>query len=442
MKRLLIANRGEIALRILRASKDLGIETVAAYSQTDRDALHLSLADETVCIGKHSYLDAHQMLAAAISRGCDAVHPGYGFLAEDPDFAASVEAQGLVFVGPTPQQISLMGDKAQARQHMQSCGIPVLPGSVGEVRDLDALRAQVRNIGLPVMLKASRGGGGLGILLVEQESALAAAWQSVSQQALTLFSGEGIYLEKFLASARHIEIQIAGDGHGRVVYLGSRECSIQRRHQKILEEAPPPGIDPQVLDSLAMEACRALGEINYRNLGTLEFLFQDGQFYFIEMNTRIQVEHPVTECVTGLDLVNLQLLIAGHGPCELNQHMLTVSGHAIECRINAEDEDYHGAPGIVDVFRAPGGPGIRLDSQVYEGYRVPHQYDSLVAKLIAHGADRDQAVRRMRRALSEFNMGSLQTNIALHEKILHNEAFISGEYDTTFLDRDDATSKL
>ena len=434
MKRVLIANRGEIALRILRACRELGLETVAAYSRVDSLALHLPLADDTVCIGKHSYLDSSQIISAALTRNCDGVHPGYGFLSENSDFAAQVEDAGLCFVGPAAVHIEMMGDKAKARAVMAAKGIPVLPGSDGEVARLDDACDCAERIGFPVMIKASHGGGGRGIQIVDNEASLRSAFEGLKNEVEQLFGNGGVYIEKWLDAPRHIEVQVFGDGNGRVLHFGARECSIQRRHQKLLEETPPPGIPVDRIAELALSCCAVLADLKYSNAGTLEFLFQDGAFYFIEMNTRIQVEHPITESVTGIDLVKLQLSLASTGRLPLVQSDICFSGHAMECRINAEDRSFQPAPGPVNQYRTPGGPGIRLDSHLYSGYVVPYQYDSLLAKIISTGADRSECIARMERALVEFVIGPLSTNIDLQRLILRDARFRAGELDTHFLE--------
>ena len=433
IKRVLIANRGEIAMRILRACRELGLETVAAYSQADSLALHLPLANDTVCIGKHSYLDSSQIISAAMIKNCDGVHPGYGFLSESSDFALQVEEAGLCFIGPAAPHIELMGDKAKARAAMIAKGIPVLPGSDGEVTRLDDACDCAERIGFPVMVKASHGGGGRGIQIFDDEASLRSAFEGLRNEAEQLFGNGGVYIEKWLDAPRHIEIQVFGDGNGRVIHFGARECSIQRRHQKLLEETPPPGIQVDRITGLAMSCCEALADLKYSNAGTLEFLFQDGEFYFIEMNTRIQVEHPVTEMITGIDLVKQQIL-ASSGHLPLVQSDICFSGHAMECRINAEGRNFQPAPGPVNQYRTPGGPGIRLDSHLYPGYVVPHQYDSLLAKLISTGSDRAECIARMERALAEFVIGPLSTNIDLQRLILRDARFRSGELDTHFLE--------
>ena len=434
MQRVLIANRGEIALRILRACRELGLETVAAYSRVDSLALHLPLADDTVCIGKHSYLDSSQIISAALTRNCDGIHPGYGFLSENCDFAAQVEDAGLCFVGPAAVHIEMMGDKAKARAVMAAKGIPVLPGSDGEVARLGDACDCAERIGFPVMIKASHGGGGRGIQIVDDEASLRSAFEGLKNEVEQLFGNGGVYIEKWLDAPRHIEVQVFGDGNGRVLHFGARECSIQRRHQKLLEETPPPGIPVDKIAELALSCCAVLADLKYSNAGTLEFLFQDGAFYFIEMNTRIQVEHPITESVTGIDLVKLQLSLASTGRLPLVQSDICFSGHAMECRINAEDRSFQPAPGPVNQYRTPGGPGIRLDSHLYPGYVVPHQYDSLLAKIISTGADRSECIARMERALVEFVIGPLSTNIDLQRLILRDARFRAGELDTHFLE--------
>jgi len=433
MHRLLIANRGEIALRILRACRQAGIEVVSAYSRVDENLRHLELSDDTVCVGRDSYMDGEQLLAAAVTRGCDAVHPGYGFLSENEDFAGRVESEGLSFVGPTAAQIKAMGNKAQARQLLAQHGVPVLPGSPGPANNYEEVHEVAVQAGFPVLLKASQGGGGRGICLVQSEDQLETAFRDTTSQALSYFGDGELYVEKYLADARHIEIQVAGDGHGQVISMGARDCSVQRRHQKLIEEAPPPGIDNSSLRTLADLCCAALSDLQYRNLGTLEFLYQDGSFYFIEMNTRLQVEHPVTEAITGLDLVALQLEIARSGSLPLTQDDVRFEGHAIECRINAEDEEFRPSPGRVSELGWPGGPGVRLDSHLYEGYRIPHHYDSLVGKLICTGSDRAMALARMRGALKETRIRPVATNIGLHRKILGEPEFLAGGVSTGYL---------
>ena len=433
MKRVLIANRGEIALRVLRACRELGLETVAAYSKTDRFAMHLALADQTVCVGKNSYLDSAQIISAALIRGCDGVHPGYGFLSENSDFASKVSESGLCFIGPSAEHIALMGDKAKARSAMKKRGIPVLPGSDDAVAGVGEAIDCAKFIGFPVMLKASYGGGGRGIRFVDSEEELRNTFSELGNEAEQLFGNGNLYIEKWLEAPRHIEIQIFGDGMGRVIHFGARECSIQRRHQKLIEETPPPGIPISLLDRVAEASCRALSELKYSNAGTLEFLFQDGVFHFIEMNTRIQVEHPITELVTGIDLVKLQISFASSGKLPLKQKDIRSKGHAMECRINAEDVEFQPALGSVNEYSVPGGPGVRLDSHLYAGYAVPHQYDSLLAKVITSGNDREESIVRMKGALGELVIKPLRTNIGLQKSILNDVRFMSGDLNTNFL---------
>ena len=432
MNRVLVANRGEIALRIIRSCRDLGIESVAAYTQVDHGLPYLEFADDMVCIGHHDYLSERQMLAAALSRGCDGVHPGYGFFAEHAGFAARVESEGLIFVGPSSKHIALMADKAAARQFMADHGVPVMPGSSTAIDTLEEATSTAALLGYPVMLKASHGGGGRGIRLVHSAAGLHEAWAEVRQQAAALFDSEAVYLEKYLEQARHVELQVTGDGLGKVTCQGARDCSVQRRHQKLIEESPPPGLDAAVIDQVAERACAALATISYRSAGTLEFLVSGDDWYFIEMNTRIQVEHPVTEMLTGLDLVALQLQLAA-GRYKAVPAAVTVVGHAIECRINAEDAGYRPSPGLISRFQLPGGPGIRVDTHLSAGCEVSHYYDSLVAKIIAWGVDRDQAIDRMRRALGELRVEGIAVNRKLHLQILDDPRFLAGTHDVTLL---------
>lgn len=434
MKRLLIANRGEIALRIVRACQEMGIQTVAAYSLADRELPHLGLADETVCIGRRSYLDANQMLAAATSRGCDAIHPGYGFLSENADFCDRTQAAGLAFVGPTPEQISIMGNKSSARQKMAKSGVPVLPGSQKELASVDEAIEVASDIGWPVMIKASHGGGGRGIGVARDEGELRTLFPELISQAEGLFASGALYLEKYLTDARHIELQVFGDGLGQVRYFGARDCSIQRMHQKLIEEAPPTEIAPASLLALSEICCHALSELKYRNAGTLEFLYQDGEFYFIEMNTRIQVEHPVTEMLTNIDLVKLQLDLIMRPQALPAQQNINSFGHAIECRINAEDDEFRPAPGTIEQLRLPGGPGIRVDSHIFQGYQIAHEYDSLLAKIVAFGASRSEAIARMKRALQELQVRPGPINAALHLRLLNHPEFVAGGCTTRFLE--------
>lgn len=433
VRRLLIANRGEIALRILRACREYNVETVAAYTRADRHLLHLDYANEIFCISDSDYLDVDSLLMAAKLTGCDAVHPGYGFLAEDAEFARRVVDEGLTWIGPDSDSIALMGDKAQARRAISAHGLQSIPGSDGSVADVDTAEKISGEIGFPVMLKARFGGGGRGIRIVQDGTELAGAFERTQNEARTLFGHGDVYLEKYLHGPRHVEVQIVGDGHGQAVHLGSRECSIQRRHQKLLEEAPAPNIDVGLLDELGRACAGAAAALNYRNAGTLEFLYHDDEFYFIEMNTRIQVEHPVTEMVTGLDLVRMQLEVAMTGKLPVRQEEVQLTGHAIECRINAEDANHQPSPGTLSRYVMPGGPGIRVDSHLYQGYRIPHHYDSLIGKLVSHGRDRSQAIARMMGALDETSLQGIESNLALHKKILRSETFKRSEFDTTDL---------
>ena len=433
MKRVLIANRGEIALRILRACKVRGIESVVVYTKADRDLGYLHLADRQVCIGTNSYLESDQLLAAALAWQCDAIHPGYGFLSESADFAAQAESSGLIFIGPASVSIREMADKSAARLSMADAGMSVLQGS-RELMDEEQAVAAAAQLGYPLMLKACHGGGGRGMAVVEDESRLRSQFETMQQEAAAFFGHGSLYLERYLAAPRHIEIQVAGDGQGTVLHLGARECSIQRRHQKVLEEAPPPDLAGEQIEQLGALCCRVLGSLGYRSLGTLEFLWQDDCFFFMEMNTRIQVEHPVTEAVTGIDLVGLQLEIAETSRLPFSQADIRCSGHAIECRINAEDREFRPAPGVVDRLRIPGGPGIRFDTHLYEGYRVAHHYDAMVGKLVASGNCREEAVARMRAALEELDLGGLVTNLSLHRDIMEDQRFIEGNYHTGFLE--------
>lgn len=440
IKKILIANRGEIALRILRACHELGIETVAAYSSADRELIHVQLADEAICIGpassQESYLNIPAVISAAEITNVDAIHPGYGFLAENADFVEQVESSGFIFVGPSSETIRIMGDKISAIKTMKEAGIPCVPGSDGPLSKNDHdnfLLAQ--KIGYPVILKATGGGGGRGMRVVYSEAELLDAISMTRNEANSAFGNPVIYMEKFLVTPRHIEIQVLGDGHGNAVFLGERDCSIQRRHQKILEEAPAIGISKQQrnkIGALCVDACK---KIKYRGAGTFEFLYENGEFYFIEMNTRIQVEHGISEIITGIDLVKQQLLIASNQPFDLDQEEIKIHGHAIECRINAEDpQTFMPCPGKVQVFHAPGGPGIRVDSHLYQGYVVPPYYDSLIAKIITFGENRSVALARMRNALQELVVDGIKTNIPLHQEIINEEAFLKGGVNIHYLE--------
>jgi len=441
LDKVLIANRGEIALRILRACRELGIKTVAVHSTADNTLKHVLLADETVCIGpppsKDSYLNMPAIIAAAEVTDAVAIHPGYGFLSENADFAERVEKSGFVFVGPKAETIRLMGDKVSAIRTMKAAGVPCVPGSGDPLgNEPDVNRKIARGIGYPVIIKASGGGGGRGMRVVHSEAALLNAVNVTKAEALAAFGNDQVYMEKFLERPRHIEFQVVADSHGHVVVLGERDCSLQRRHQKIVEEAPAPGITEKQRAAMIESITQALSRVGYRGAGTLEFLYEDGRFYFIEMNTRIQVEHPVTEMVTGIDLVKLQLKIAGGEPLPFSQADIEIRGHAIECRINAEDpKGFVPSPGPVRLWHPPGGPGIRIDSHLYTGYTVPPYYDSLIAKVIAHGEDRDTAIARMRNALSEMVVEGIKTNAPLHQEIFGHTAFRQGGLDIHYLER-------
>jgi acetyl-CoA carboxylase biotin carboxylase subunit len=440
LEKLVIANRGEIALRILRACRELGIKTVAVHSSADRELKHVRLADESVCIGPppstESYLNIPAVISAAEVTDAVAIHPGYGFLAENADFAERVEQSGFIFVGPRPETMRLMGDKVSAIAEMKRAGVPCVPGSDGLIGEdaQESLRI-ARDVGYPVIVKASGGGGGRGMRVVHSEAALLNAISLTRTEAAAAFGDDSVYLEKYLENPRHIEVQVLADGLGNAIHLGERDCSMQRRHQKIIEEAPAPGLDEKTRRTIGERCAKACREIDYRGAGTFEFLYEDGSFYFIEMNTRLQVEHPVTELVTGIDLVRAQLEIASGEPLGLRQKDVEYRGHAIECRINAEDPDsLMPSPGRVSVFHPPGGPGIRLDSHLYSGYTVPSQYDSLVGKLIAHGRDRDTALARMRTALSEIVIDGIKTNIPLHERLCRDSAFLAGGTNIHYLE--------
>ena len=441
LEKVVIANRGEIALRILRACRELGIRTVAVHSTADRNQTHVLLADESVCIGPpaaaESYLNMPAIISAAEVTDAVAIHPGYGFLAENADFAERVERSGFTFVGPKPDTIRLMGDKVSAIKAMKAAGVPTVPGSDGPLgsEPEESLRI-ARGIGYPLIIKAAGGGGGRGMRVVHGEAALLNAIQLTRREALSAFGNDSVYIEKFLDHPRHIEFQMLADHHGNVIHLGERDCSMQRRHQKVIEESPAPGITPQQRHEIGercVEACRRIG---YRNAGTFEFLYQDGHFFFIEMNTRVQVEHPVTELVTGIDIVKQQLLIAADEELPYRQEDVVQRGHAIECRINAEDpETFMPSPGMITQWHAPGGPGIRLDSHIYSGYTVPPFYDSMIAKLISYGDTREVALARMRNALSEIVIEGIRTNVPLHEEIFNHSAFRAGGTDIHYLER-------
>ena len=439
-QKILIANRGEIALRVQRACRELGIPSVAVHSTADAQAMHVRLADESVCIGppaaRDSYLNMAAILSAATITGADAIHPGYGFLSENAQFAEMVEAHGLTFIGPAPDHIRMMGDKIAAKHAMASLGVPLVPGSEGEVTTLDEARAIAGRVGYPVLIKATAGGGGRGMKVAADAEGLEDAYRLARAEARAAFGNDAVYLEKYLDRPRHIELQVLADGFGHVVHLGERDCSLQRRHQKLLEEAGSPAISPRQRADLGATVTAALAELGYRNAGTLELLYQDGQFAFIEMNTRLQVEHPVTEMLCGVDLVREQIRLASGQPLGYRQEDITFSGHAIECRINAEDpETFVPTPGQVTAFHAPGGLGVRVDSALYAGYKVPPYYDSLVAKLIVHAPTRPEAIARLRRSLAEFAVVGIKTTLPLHQRIVEHPDFQAGDYTIHWLER-------
>ncbi len=439
--KIVIANRGEIALRILRACRELGIKTVAVHSTADRDLKHVRLADESVCIGPppsaESYLQVHSLISAAEVTDASAIHPGYGFLSENADFAERVEKSGFIFIGPKSETIRIMGDKISAIEAMKVAGVPCVPGSDGPLDDDSSRTLKLaREIGYPVIIKASGGGGGRGMRVVRSEAALLNAISLTKAEAGATFGNDTVYMEKYLENPRHVEFQILADTQGNAIHLGERDCSMQRRHQKVVEEAPAPGITEQVRAHIGGRCAEACRQIGYRGAGTFEFLYENGEFYFIEMNTRIQVEHPVTEMVTGVDIVKEQLQIAAGEPLSYSQDDIEIRGHAIECRINAEDPDnFMPSPGDITRLHIPGGPGIRVDTHIYNGYRVPPHYDSMIGKLIAHGESRAAAIARMRTALGEMVIDGIKCNIPLHEEILRDGVFAAGGANIHYLEK-------
>ncbi len=441
IEKVLIANRGEIALRIQRACRALGITTVAAHSEADADAKYVRLADESVCIGPapatESYLNVPAVISAAEVTDAVAIHPGYGFLSENADFAERVEQSGFIFIGPRPETIRLMGDKISAIEAMKKAGVPTVPGSDGPLDNNDTRTLKLaKEIGYPVIIKASGGGGGKGMRVVNTEAALINSVNLTRTEAGAAFGNDIVYMEKYLDNPRHVEFQILADEHGNAIHLGERDCSLQRRHQKVVEEAPAPGISEKLRDRIGERCAEACRKINYRGAGTFEFLYQDEEFYFIEMNTRVQVEHPVTEMVTGVDIVREQLLIASGEPLSYEQNEIEIRGHAMECRINAEDPDtFLPSPGRITQYHQPGGPGIRVDSHIYNNYMVPPYYDSMIAKLIAYGDTREITMARMRIALSEMFIDGIKTNIPLHEKIMDDSAFQAGGVNIHYLEK-------
>ncbi|MDG1292609.1 MAG: acetyl-CoA carboxylase biotin carboxylase subunit [Pseudomonadales bacterium] len=440
LNKVVIANRGEIALRILRACRELGIKTVAVHSTADADLMHVRLADEAVCIGPassaQSYLSSHAIISAAEVTNADGIHPGYGFLAENADFAEQVEKSGFKFIGPTADVIRIMGDKVAAIQEMQKAGVPTVPGSNGPLTD-DAARSIriAKEIGYPVIIKAAAGGGGRGMRVVHEEESLISSIALTKAESKAAFGDDTVYLEKFLGNPRHVEIQVLADGQGQAIHLGDRDCSLQRRHQKVIEEAPAPLIPDDLRNAVAASCTKACVQIGYRGAGTFEFLYEDGGFYFIEMNTRVQVEHPVSEMITGVDIVKEQLLIASGEKLSMTQDDIKFNGHAIECRINAEDpNNFMPSPGLIKHYHAPGGNGVRVDSHIYSGYKVPPHYDSLIAKIITYAADRETALTRMSNALDELVIDGIKTNTALHQRLVKDTEFRCGGVNIHYLE--------
>jgi acetyl-CoA carboxylase, biotin carboxylase subunit len=439
-EKVLIANRGEIALRIHRACKEMGIQTVAVHSTADTDAMHVRLADEAICIGppapKDSYLNIPAILTAATLTRADAIHPGVGFLSENARFAQMVEDHGITFIGPTPEHIRVMGDKVAAKDAAKRLGIPVVPGSDGSVNTQEDAIRLAKEIGFPLIIKAASGGGGRGMKVATKLDDVAQAWAICRTEAKAAFGDDTVYMERYLSHPRHIEVQVLGDGQGNSINLGERDCSVQRRHQKVIEEAPSPALNTAQRKQIGEIVNTAISKLSYRGAGTIEFLYEDGEFFFIEMNTRLQVEHPISEMVCGIDLVREQIKVAAGMPLAYTQDQIKINGHAIECRITAENpETFMPTPGQITDYHAPGGLGIRVDSQLYSGYRVPPYYDSLVSKLIAHGANRNECLMRMRRALDEYVIGGISTTIPLHQKIIAQKRFIDGDYDIHWLEK-------
>lgn len=441
LDKVLIANRGEIALRILRACKELGIKTVAVHSTADKNLKHVLLADESICIGKapatESYLNIPALIAAAEVTNSIAIHPGYGFLAENADFAEQVEQSGFIFIGPKAETINLMGDKVSAIESMKKAGVPCVPGSDGPLtNDAERNKSIAKRIGYPIIVKAAGGGGGRGMRVVRSEDELISSIETTKAEAGAAFNNDVVYMEKFLENPRHVEIQVLADGQGNAIHLGERDCSMQRRHQKVVEEAPAPGITPEMREAIGDRCRRACIEIGYRGAGTFEFLYENGEFYFIEMNTRIQVEHPVSEMITGVDLIKEQLRIAAGQPLSIDQSQIQIRGHAIECRINAEDPDsFIPSPGKINMFHSPGGLGVRWDSHIYAGYSVPPNYDSMIGKLITYGESRDVAIARMRHALDELVVEGIKTNVPLQQRIMADENFGTGGTNIHYLEK-------
>ncbi len=439
-EKVLIANRGEIALRIHRACKEMGIKTVAVHSTADADAMHVRLADEAVCIGpapaRDSYLNKAAIISAAMVTGADAIHPGYGFLSENADFAEMVEAHGITWIGPSPKMIRMMGDKVQAKAAAIKSGLPVVPGSDGDVRTVDAAKIIAMQIGYPVIIKAAAGGGGKGMKVAYNEEELVEAYNTAKLEAKTSFGNDMVYMEKYLQTPRHIEIQVLADNFGNVVCLGERDCSLQRKHQKVLEESPSPALNKTQREKIMEIVRTSMTKIGYSNLGTIEFLYENGEFYFLEMNTRLQVEHPITEMVTGIDIVREQIRVASGAPLGYTQKDVKMEGYAIECRINAENpETFVPSPGKIGCWHVPGGLWVRVDSAMYSGYKVPPHYDSMVAKLIVFGRSRNGCLMRLKRALEEFVIEGVETTIPLHQRIIGNFEFIDGQYNIHWLEK-------
>ncbi|HHP9971519.1 TPA: acetyl-CoA carboxylase biotin carboxylase subunit [Listeria monocytogenes] len=445
IKKVLVANRGEIAVRIIRAAKELGVETVAIYSEADKEALHIQLADEAYCVGpaatKDSYLNMSNIISLAVLTNCDAIHPGYGFLAENADFAELCEDCNITFIGPSASAISQMGTKDVARETMRKAGVPIVPGSQGIVKDVEDGKKIAKKIGYPVIIKATAGGGGKGIRVAENEEKLISGIQTTQQEAEAAFGDPGVYLEKYIQDFRHVEIQVLADYHGNVIHLGERDCSIQRRLQKLIEESPSPAIDEKTRQKMGKAAVKAAKAVNYSGAGTIEFIFDhhENNFYFMEMNTRIQVEHPVTELVTGVDLVKQQFLVASGEELQIKQADVKLTGWAMECRINAEnpEKNFMPAPGEIKFYLPPGGLGVRIDSAAYPNYKIPPYYDSMIAKVICYAETREEVIQKMKRALSEFAIDGIPSTIPFHLRVLDNDVFLSGDFNTKFLEQND-----
>ncbi|MBC2312341.1 acetyl-CoA carboxylase biotin carboxylase subunit [Listeria booriae] len=449
IKKILIANRGEIAVRIIRAAKEMNIETVAIYSEADAESLHIQLADEAYCVGpassKESYLNMSNIISVAILTNCDAIHPGYGFLAENADFAELCQDCNIIFIGPSANAISQMGTKDVARETMKKAGVPVVPGSTGIIKDVEEAKKLAKKIGYPVIIKATAGGGGKGIRVAEDEEKLISGLQITQQEAETAFGDPGVYIEKFIQDFRHVEIQILADNYGNAIHLGERDCSIQRRLQKLIEEAPSPALDEKMRQKMGKAAVKAAKAVKYSGAGTIEFIYEphEKSFYFMEMNTRVQVEHPVTEWITGIDIVKQQILVASGEPLTIKQDVVKLTGWAIECRINAEnpEKNFMPAPGEIKFYLPPGGNGVRIDSAAYPNYKIPPYYDSMVAKVICYGETREEAVTKMKRALGEFAIEGIPTTIPFHLRVLDHEVFKSGDFNTKFLEKYDVMNQ-